>query len=134
MANALGILGFALHAAHRVYELIEQIRDAPDEARGLKTEASRVHALLNRLHDDLRNDRLFIEEELLGPLLEEAEQLAGATKKFLKKVTKESSSTPGQVDVHKIKWLVFANHGKKLREQYKGFFLSIGAVYSVVMP
>lgn len=132
MADAIGILGFALHAAHKVYDLIDQIRDAPNVIRVLKIEAWRVRALLTRLRDDLQNNRLPAEEELLRPLLEEAEQLTAATETFLKKVTKEASSMLEQSDVNKIRWLLYAKHGKKLSEQYRGFHLSHGSVYAVI--
>lgn len=85
MADAIGILGFALHAAHRVYQLIEKIREAPEEIRGLQKEVTRVRALLDGLRDDLQTGQLSMGQDLLKPLLEEAEQLTAATETFLKK-------------------------------------------------
>lgn len=128
MADPIGILSFALHAAHKIYELIEQIRDAPDEIRALKTEAARARTLLNRLHKDLEDYKLVDEEDLLRPLLVEAQQLTDATTKFIKKVVKESSHAPDRVDVNKIKWILHAGSGKKLGEQFRQFYLSLNPV------
>ena len=46
MADVIGILGFALHAAHKVYDIVQTIKDAPEAVRTLGKEASRVEARL----------------------------------------------------------------------------------------
>lgn len=56
MADPIGIIASTLHAAHRVYQLIEKIKEAPEEIRGLQTQAARVHTLLKCLHDDFGGD------------------------------------------------------------------------------
>lgn len=131
-ADAIGILGFALHMSHRVYQLIEKVKDAPEEFRGLQAEAARVRALLTHLQNDLGNDRLLAEEDLLRPLLKDARELESATTGFIKKVAKESSSTPEQLDVHKVKWVLHASTGKKLGEQFRQFYLSLSPVSMVI--
>ena len=49
MADVIGILGFALHAAHKVYTIIESIKDAPGEIQALRDDALQVHGFLEKL-------------------------------------------------------------------------------------
>ena len=133
MVDPIGILGFAIHAAYRVYQLIENIREAPEEIGGLQKEVSRVRALLNGLREDLQNGRLSMEQDLLKPLLDEAEQLTAATERFLKTVTKKNLSDSGRADVDKIRWLLHPGYGKKIGEQYSRFYISHSSVYMVAL-
>ena len=47
MADIIGVLSCALHAAHKIYDLSQTIKDAPDVVRTLEKEAGRVEHLLN---------------------------------------------------------------------------------------
>ena len=51
MADVIGILGFALHAAHKVYNVIQSIQDAPSDVRALRDNAFQVHGFLEDLLD-----------------------------------------------------------------------------------
>lgn len=78
MADALGILGFALHAAHKIYDIAQTLKDAPEEIRALQTEAALVRAFLPDLLTSLEHDAnhpVFSNTLQLQILLEQAERL-----------------------------------------------------------
>ena len=138
MADAIGILGFVLHVAHRIYDVVEKIRDAPQEIRELQREASRVGTLLSHLRDTLangaeKNSRADDNEDAIHVLADEANELVQQAEQFLGKVTKSASHDSEHLGVHKVKWPFYAARGKQLAEKFRGFYLSLCALYSVRM-
>ena len=87
MADVIGILSFALHAAHKVYDVVQTIKDAPDAVRALGKEASRVKGLLTVMLPQpngepsplLRNDG----NPLVKSLVEDAQELEAAVEASL---------------------------------------------------
>ena len=51
MTDVVGILGFTLHAAHKVYTIIESIKDSPNEIQALRDDAFQVHGFLKKVLD-----------------------------------------------------------------------------------
>lgn len=45
----IGIVAFGLHAAHKVYEVIDSIKDAPTDVLALKHDAKEIGSLLLQL-------------------------------------------------------------------------------------
>lgn len=134
MADAIGILGFAIDTAERLYKLFKRIKNAPEEIRGLQAEVVQARGLLRHLHGDLEQDRSAFDKDLLQPIVNKAKKLMDTTSTFLTKVSKEGSSTSGRVDIKTLQWILHAGDGKKLTEDFKELYISLAAVYPVATP
>ena len=134
MVDAIGILSIALHAAHKVYDVIQTIKDAPDAVRALGKEASRVKGLLTTMLAEpnaqssslLRN----IDHPLVKTLVEDAKELGSTADTLLAKVTRQRED--GTHTVKRYLWPFHAGEAEKLAGQYQAFYVSLTAVYAVV--
>ena len=106
MADVIGILSFALHAAHKVYDIVQTLKDAPDAARALGKEASRVKGLLTVMLPQpngepsplLRNDG----NPLVKALVDDATELETAVEALFAKAVKRKED--GTHAVRKSRW------------------------------
>ena len=131
MTDAIGILGFTLHAIHKVHDLVQVMKGAPDEIKSLEKEASRVEVMLPQLRDmDAMQNRgrgLARHNQSLDLLYEDAKELKDETDVFVNKVTKKGVNTLET----KIMWVRYAGDGKKLADKFRSFYISLCAGYSV---
>ena len=136
MADVIGILGFALHAAHKVYSIIQSIKDAPSDVRALRDNAFQVHGFL----DDLLNKQvkgesghspLSRDDQSAGvtALVEQALDIVATANKFIEKTTEPKND--GTYSVKKLQWLLKPGKAKKLEDQFRGFYIQLTAVYTV---
>ena len=136
MADIIGILNFALHAAHKVYDVVQKIKDAPTIVQALGKEASRVMALLTVMlpgAGPTSEQSLFlrnVNNNLVGTLVEDAKELEAAVKSLLAKVTTQRDD--GTIKVKKSRWLFSAGEAEKLSARFQAFYGSLTAVYAVV--
>ena len=134
MADVIGILSFALHAAHKVYDIVQTIKDAPDAVRALGKEASRVKGLLTVMLPQpngepsplLRNDG----NPLVKSLVEDAQELETAVEALLAKAVRRKED--GTHAVRKSRWVFYAGEAEKLSAQFQKFHGSLTAVYVVM--
>lgn len=136
MADVVGILGFALHAAHKIYNVIESIKDAPSDIQTLRDDALQVHGFLHKLLDSNKEGELSsalctgdLRDGQIDSLVKKAEIITKTVDKFIKKTTTERES--GTYEVKKLKWPLYAGEAKKLSEQFKAFYSSLTAVYTI---
>ena len=135
MADIIGILSFALHAAHKVYDVVQTLKDAPDAARALGKEASRVESLLAAmLPESESNSQLSpilrsVDNPLVKSLVEDAQELEAAVKVLLAKVTRQKED--GTYEIRKSRWIFYAGEVEKLSAQFQAFYGSLTAVYAV---
>ena len=135
MADVIGILSFALHAAHKVYDIVQTIKDAPDAVRALGKEASRVESLLavmlpipesnSQPSPMLRS----VDNPLVKSLVEDAQELEAAVEVLLAKVTRQKED--GTLEIKKARWILCAGDVKKLSAHFQTFYGSLTAVYAV---
>ena len=124
-SDAIGILGFALHAAHKLYDLAQAIKDAPREIRALQNEASLVAAMEPQLR---KVDTLYIQRHAetgtqshrlcLERLFDEAKKLKEDTDVFVQKVTSGRDNKAWQ---SRIKWILHSAGGRELTVKFKTF-------------
>lgn len=133
-ADALGILGFSLHAIHKAYDIFESIKDAPEDIQVLKSEAGRVKnfipQLLDALQDGMINPVAARSNTQLQELLQDIQKLTDESDKFLCRVTKKRQDDA--VAVKKIKWIFNAAECTDLTTRYKNFYLSLCTVYTIM--
>ena len=134
MADVIGILSFALHAAHKVYDIVQTIKDAPDAVRALGKEAARVKGLLTVMLPQpngepsplLRNDG----NPLVKSLVDDAQELETAVEALLAKAVRRKED--GTHAVRKSRWIFYTGEAEKLSAQFQAFYGSLTAVYAVV--
>ena len=136
MADVIGILGFALHAARKVYTVIESIKDAPGEIQALRDDAFQVHGFLKKVLEQRDEGgpgaplrARGVEDPQVDALLRRAQTITSIVNAFIKKTTTEKDD--GTYAVKKLVWPVYAGDAKKLSEQFKAFYASLTAVYAV---
>ena len=136
MADVLGILGFALHAAHKVYTIIESIKDAPNEIQALRDDAFQVYGFLEKVLSSLdeggRSNHLraeIVEDPQIDALLKKAQAMTSVVNAFIKKTTTQKDD--GTYAVKKLTWPLYAADAKKLSEEFKAFYVSLTAAYTV---
>ena len=136
MADVIGILGFALHAAHKVYNIIQSIHDAPSDVRALRDNAFQVHGFLEDLldkqakgesgHSPLSRDD---QSARVAALVEQALDIAATVDRFIEKTTEQKDN--GTCRVKKLQWLLKPGKAKELAEHFKSFYVRLTAVYTV---
>ena len=139
MADVIGILGFALHAAHKVYTIIESIKDAPGEIQALRDDALQVHGFLEKLlgsQDGSSEGQSGpsgmgnVQDSQIDALVRKARALTDTVDTFFNKTTTKKDD--GTYVVKKLRWPLYTGEAKKLSEQFKSFHLSLTAVYTVL--
>ena len=132
MADAIGILGFALHIAHKVYDVVQTIKAAPDTIQELGKEASRVEGIL-KMMIPAQNDNLSATQTarnaLVKTLLEDAQKLDSGVDAFFKKATKLNAD--GTREAMILLWPRYAGKAKELLEQFKAFYQALTVAYTV---
>ena len=131
MADAIGILGFALHAAHKVYNIIESIKDAPEVIQALRDDALQVHGFLERFLNEQASRSCLdhAAEPQVAALVRKAERLATTVTNFLDKATAQKSN--GAHEVKRVRWPLYAGEARKLSEDFRAFHLSLTALYTL---
>lgn len=132
MADAIGILGFALHAAHKVYDLAMTIKDAPDDIEALRTETESVRGFLPQLIDILQVDEKTLSETAglqFSALIEEARKLTEKANTLVDKAAVKKED--GSYEVTKAKWLLYARRARKLADDFRRFNQSLCAVNGI---
>ena len=134
MADVIGILSFALHAAHKVYDVVQTLKDAPDAARALGKEASRVESLLTVMLPEPSGEPSpllrSVDNALVKTLVEDAKELGSTAETLLAKVTRQRED--GTHTVKRYLWPFHAGEAEKLSNQFQTFYISLTAVCSVV--
>ncbi|PSR72036.1 hypothetical protein PHLCEN_2v12102, partial [Hermanssonia centrifuga] len=100
----------ALHAVHRLYEVVRTIRDAPEEIQALQGQAQLLENILPRPSDVLQREDDSISIALL---VSKARNLTLSVDKFLDKAT---TTLQGKRKVKKLKWLFNADEAKEFVE------------------
>ena len=134
MVDVIGILTFALHAAHKIYDVVQIIKDAPDAVRTLGKDVSRVEGLLTLMLAGPNGQSSSLLHNIGNPLIEtlvkDAKELGSATETLLAKVTRQRED--GTHKVKKCRWAFHAGEAEKLSGQFQTFYVSLTAVYSVI--
>ena len=130
-ADVIGILSFALHAAHKVYDLYQMFKDAPDGLRTLHHEARllrEAEPILRKLDADYEQNHAThggsSDSTLHGHwkrLFEDAEGLHQGTEALVKKVTRDGDIGTWQ----KVKWVWYAKDGEELTMKFREFRESV---------
>lgn len=134
MADAIGILGFALHAAHKIYNVATTIKDAPDDVAALQNEAEHVRDSLSELIDILQTET----DGPAGPartearfraLIAEARTLTESVNTLLDKATIRKAD--GSYEVTRVRWPLYIRRAKKLADDFKNFKQLLSAILSI---
>lgn len=133
MADVIGILSFALHAAHKVYDVVKTIKDAPDEIEALKTQTKRVEYFADFIDGLQAGDQVLSEatSTQFRTLATQAEKLTKSTDALLKKVTTKTANGTGEVKKLNVKWPLYSSSAKKLADDFKQLNLELGSVLAV---
>ena len=129
MADPVGILSFALHAAHKTYNAVQTVKDAPDDVRMLRREADHVRGFLQDVISVLQTDQRAQQgraQTQFRALIEEARELTETTNTFLDKTTTRQQD--GSYRVRKAKWLVYGSSVLKLADSFAHFNQTLCAV------
>lgn len=136
MADVLGILGFVLHAAHKVYTVIESIKDAPTDIQALHDDAFQVHGLLKKLlgSQDEGGESCppragDVDDPQIDALVKKAQAITAKVEVFISKTMAQKAD--GKRVIKKLKWPLYAGEAKALSEQFKAFYLSLTAAYTI---
>ena len=137
MADVIGILGFSLHAAHKVYYVVASIKDAPSDIQALQNDALQVHSFLDKIVGSQEGGErprnatvsLGVQDVQIDALLKRARGIQAAVDAFIGKTTTRKED--GTVQVKRLKWPLYAGDAKKLSKQFKAFYASLTAVYTV---
>ncbi|PSR74278.1 hypothetical protein PHLCEN_2v9973 [Hermanssonia centrifuga] len=125
MADPLGIITSALHAAHKVYEVVKTIKDAPEEIQSLQDQVELLYSILPRINDFPHRAG---ESASISLLVAKAEELNSSLDKFLNKTTKISQ---GKRKVKKLKWWFNADEAKSLTGKLSVFYGALSALHSI---
>ena len=136
MADVIGTLVSALQAAYKVYTVIQLIKDAPNDIQALCDDAFQVHGFLEKLlgsqGEGEQSGPLHvadIKDPQIAALAKKAQIISGTVEKFLSKTTTKQDN--GTYVVKKLKWPLYAGDARTLSEQFKAFYVSLTAAYTV---
>ncbi|PSR75442.1 hypothetical protein PHLCEN_2v9117 [Hermanssonia centrifuga] len=126
MADPLGIITSTLHAAHKVYEIVKTIKDAPEEIQALQDQAHLLDSILPGISDFLQRAG---ESTSMSLLAAKAGELNASVERFLNKATKMSPR--GERKVKKLKWWFNADEAKSLTGKLSVFYGALSASHSI---
>ncbi|PSS37303.1 hypothetical protein PHLCEN_2v853 [Hermanssonia centrifuga] len=129
--DAFGTVMTALHAAHKVYEVVKKLRDAPEEIQALQDQIKLLDNILPRIKDVLQRGGDSVSIDLL---VTKAEELTSSVSKFHDKAT---AMFQDKRKMKRLKWLFKADEAKALAEKLKAFYGSLSAVcaaHSIEFP
>ncbi len=126
MADPLGIITSTLHAAHKVYEIVKTIKDAPEEIQALQDQAHLLDSILPGMSDFLQRAG---ESTSMSLLAAKAGKLNASVERFLNKATKMSPR--GERKVKKLKWWFNADEAKSLTGKLSVFYGALSASHSI---
>ena len=132
MLDVLSILGFTLHAAHKVCDAVQSIKDAPDAIKALEKEATRVRTLLAKMLPPSYHfsvsllQRIGTDDPQLAVLADDAKILTNAVDALLSRATTRRED--GTHQVKKRYWLFYAGEANSLAEQFEAFYASLVAI------
>ena len=137
MTDVIGVVGFALHAIHKVYSIVESIKDAPNEFKALHDDAQHLHSILQVLSRLLAEDKDILRQAdvthypQLDALVRRAAEIKTTVDKFIDKTTTRKDD--GTCEVKKLRWPLYANEAKRLSKRFRDFDASLTAAYIVAI-
>ena len=132
MLDAIGTLGSVLTTGTKIYDLLKQVHDAPNDIKALQTEVFLMQRFLSQLLDSLTADAnqagpvATRNENALKSLLEQARRLIEDANVFIDDTTTKKADD--SVKLRKIKWLWNTDRGEKLTDGFRNFKESLCAV------
>ncbi|PSR72025.1 hypothetical protein PHLCEN_2v12091 [Hermanssonia centrifuga] len=129
--DAFGTVMSALHAAHKLYQVVKMIKDGPEEIQALQDQVQLMDIILPRIRDILQREG---DSTSIALLVTKAEELTSSVNKFLDKAT---AMLEDKRKVKRLKWLFKADEAKGLAEKLKAFYGSLSAAcaaYSIQFP
>ena len=126
MTDVIGTLSFALHAAHKVYNMLESIKDATGDVQTLRENALHVRGLLKIMLDSKDSREAQNVQDIV--LVQRAETVVAAVDEFIGKTTREED---GERVIKKLKWPLYAGEARKLSAQFHALYLSLTATSAV---
>ncbi|THH01387.1 hypothetical protein EW026_g1325 [Hermanssonia centrifuga] len=129
--DAFGTIMSALHAAHKLYQVVKMIKDAPEEIQALQDQVQLMDTILPRIRDILQREG---DSTSIALLVTKAEELTTSVNKFLDKAT---AMLDDKRKVKRLKWLFKADEAKGLAEKLKAFYGLLSAVcaaYTIQFP
>ncbi|THG96283.1 hypothetical protein EW026_g5519 [Hermanssonia centrifuga] len=123
----IGIVAFGLHVAHKVYEVIDSIKDAPTDVLALKHDAEQIASLLLQLQQSRILDSAVLPPSAdVAVLKKPFEDAVGEVELFINKVAEERRD--GEIRVKKLQWFLKGSRCKKLRGSLASLKISIIAI------
>ncbi|THG93512.1 hypothetical protein EW026_g7742 [Hermanssonia centrifuga] len=129
--DAFGTVMTAFHAAHKVYELVKTIRDAPEEIQALQDQVQLMGIVLPKIKDVLQREG---DSTSIALLVTKAEELTSTANPFLNKV---KAIFQDKRKLKRLKWLFKAGEAKGLSETLRAFHASLSVVcaaHSIEFP
>lgn len=111
MTDVIGIFGFALSAAYKVYTVIQSVKDAPGDIQALRDDAFQVHGFLKRLlksqhaageSGPLRISDSDVKDPQIDALVKKAKVITAEVDTLISKTTVQTDD--GMYVVKKLKW------------------------------
>ena len=132
-ADIIAILSFALHVTHKIYDVVQEVRKAPEEIKALQDEVRLVRELLKRIGvrtlDEEPDGASQAELRQLVRLSGKGGELIAAANKFIQRSTLLGED--GVRKVKKIRWLFKSSKVKELTEDFKAFHRALTDVCSI---
>ncbi len=125
MADPVGIVTSALHAIHKVYNLIQKIKGASEKIQTLQEEAVVLEGILPQIMAILAREP---HSECIAVLISRAEGLNDSVDRFVNAATKVAQ---GKRKVKKLRWIFKGDEAKELAEGFKSFYGYLSAVCNV---
>ncbi|PSR81631.1 hypothetical protein PHLCEN_2v6313 [Hermanssonia centrifuga] len=123
----IGIVAFGLHAVHKVYEVVDSIKDAPADILALKHDAKQVGSLLLQLQQSGVLDSGVAPPSVdLAMLMKIFEDALSQVELFIDKVAEDRRD--GEIRVWKLQWFLKNGRCNKLRESLASLKISIIAI------
>lgn len=123
----IGIVAFGLHAAHRVYEVIDSIKDAPTDVFALKHDAKQIGNILLQLQQSRTLDSAVLPPSVDTAILKKPFEVAlEEINSFIDNVAE--SRRDGKIRVKRLQWFLKGGRCEKLKGSLASLKTSIIAI------
>ncbi|THG95146.1 hypothetical protein EW026_g6453 [Hermanssonia centrifuga] len=125
MADPVGIIAFGLHAIHKVYDVYQKIKSAPEEIKALREDAAVLEGILPKIKEVLAREP---DSGSIAVLVSRAQELIASVEKFIEAATK---AVEGRQKVKKVRWMFKSDEANELVERFRRFYGSFSVILSV---
>ncbi|KAI9791850.1 MAG: hypothetical protein M1816_003395 [Peltula sp. TS41687] len=128
----IGLVAIGASASHSLYNLVDTVRDAPNEFLALSNEVTDFRLVLSRFKDAWQTGQIAIEkskeQDVVDLMFKRSARTLGDIDSLARKIVKQQGAHPADLKIHRMEWLLRSKKAKKLQEALRTLKFSLNSL------